>query len=119
MNFLILVIVAVAGIALAITVLSKTVRSNISRCFRGWYFARFRGNRLGGQARRGAGSLITKQAKEKAKNKEKILEFLRDPSNFSGQGIKKIQNNDVQKLTGVSDATAERYLELARLTFLI
>ncbi len=40
---------------------------------------------------------------KKAENKKKILAFV--------QEHKKIQNNDVEKLTGVSNATAGRYLE--------
>ena len=39
---------------------------------------------------------------EKQKNKKKIVEHM--------QANLKITNNDVEKLTGVSDATAERYL---------
>jgi len=73
MNYLILIIVAVAGIAL------------------GAHFARQRG-----------GGLLAGQAKKKAKNKEKILEFLRENE--------KVANNDIEKLLGVSDATATRYM---------
>jgi len=73
MNYLILIIVAVVGIAL------------------GAYFAR-----------QGSGGLLAGQAKEKAENKEKILEFLRENE--------KIANNDIEKLLGVSDATATRYM---------
>lgn len=46
---------------------------------------------------------ISKQMEKKAENKQKILEFL--------QTHEKIQNNDVEKLVGVSNATAERYLD--------
>ncbi|MFC1623646.1 DUF977 family protein [Patescibacteria group bacterium] len=46
--------------------------------------------------------LIFGQAKKKQENKEKILEFLRSNE--------KITNNNVEKLLGVSDATATRYL---------
>ncbi|MCK4386882.1 MAG: winged helix-turn-helix domain-containing protein [Candidatus Pacebacteria bacterium] len=46
--------------------------------------------------------LIFGQRKRKQENKEKILEFL--------QNNQKITNNDVEKLCGVSDSTAERYL---------
>lgn len=53
-------------------------------------------------ARRGKGDLISEQAERKAENKKKILEFV--------QANGKIQNNDVEKLAGVSNATAERYL---------
>lgn len=73
MNYAILIIVALAGIAL------------------GMYLAR-----------RGKSDLISEQAEQKAENKKKILEFV--------QANGKIQNNDVEKLVGVSNATAERYL---------
>ena len=53
-------------------------------------------------ARRSKNGLIDAQAEKKAENIGKILEYLR--------GHEKIQNNDVEKLTGVSNATAERYL---------
>lgn len=74
MNYLILIIVAIAGIVL------------------GTYFARRKND-----------SLLTKQSKKKKGNKQKILDFLRENG--------RIQNNDVEKLTGVSNATAERYLD--------
>jgi len=54
-------------------------------------------------ARRGKGDLISEQAERKTENKQKILEFVQQHS--------KIQNNDVEKLAGVSNATAERYLD--------
>lgn len=47
--------------------------------------------------------LIEQQAKEKEENKRKILAAF-------GQG-RRVTNDDVQKLLGVSDATATRYLE--------
>lgn len=74
MNYLILIIVAVVGIAL------------------GMYLAR-----------RGKGDLISEQGEKKAENKQKIIAFV--------QANGKIQNNDVEKLAGVSNATAERYLD--------
>ena len=46
--------------------------------------------------------LIFGQIKKKQENKIKILEFL--------QNNEKVTNNDVEKLCGVSDATATRYL---------
>ena len=73
MNYLILIIVAVVGIAL------------------GAYFARKR-----------SGNLISEQAKKKVENKERILEFMRENE--------KVANNDIEKLLGVSDATATRYM---------
>ncbi len=73
MNYLILIIVGVAGISL------------------GAYFAQ-----------QGSGGLLAKQAKKKAENKDKILVFLRENE--------KVVNNDIEKLLGVSDATATRYM---------
>lgn len=75
MNYIILIIVAVAGIAL------------------GMYIARRKAN-VG---------FITKQMEQKTENKQKILTFVQEHG--------KIQNNDVEKLVGVSNATAERYLD--------
>lgn len=75
MNYLLLTIVAIAGIAL------------------GMYIARRNAN----------AGFIAKQMEQKAENKQKILEFI--------QANGKIQNNDVEKLAGVSNATAERYLD--------
>jgi len=74
MNYITLIIVAVLGIAIGV------------------YFARGRN-----------GSLIAGQAKRKAENKERILEFLREKE--------KMTNNDIEKLLGVSDATATRYMD--------
>lgn len=75
MNYVILIIVALVGIAL------------------GMYIAR-RNTNVG---------FIAEQMAKKAENKQKILEFM--------QTNGKIQNNDVEKLAGVSSATAERYLD--------
>ena len=55
-------------------------------------------------ARRNATTgFIAKQMEQKSANKEKILAFVQEHG--------KIQNNDVEKLAGVSNATAERYLD--------
>ena len=75
MNILLLITVAVIGIAL------------------GTYFA----------SRKSVEGLISEQTKQKAENKERILEFLRNN--------KKVTNNNVEKLVKVSHATAERYLD--------
>ena len=75
MNYLILIIVAIAGIAL------------------GMYLARRKAN----------DGFISKQMEQKTENKQKILSFV--------QTHGKIQNNDVEKLAGVANATAERYLD--------
>ncbi len=56
-----------------------------------------------GRKRANSNSLISKQAKEKQENKEKILKFL--------QENEKITNDNVEKLCEVSHATAERYLD--------
>jgi len=74
MDYFILIIVALVGIAL------------------GMYIARRNGNT----------GFIAKQMEQKAEKKQKILAFVQQHG--------KIQNNDVEKLAGVSNATAERYL---------
>ena len=54
-------------------------------------------------ARRNANAgFIAKQMEQKTENKQKILSFVQEHG--------KIQNNDVEKLAEVSNATAERYL---------
>ena len=73
MNYSILIIVALAGIALGI------------------YISR--------QSKTG---FISGQMEKKSENKKKILTYLQEHGN--------IHNNDVEKLVGVSNATAERYL---------
>ena len=75
MNYFILAIVALAGIAL------------------GMYIARRNAN----------AGFIAEQTAKKTENKQKILAFVQEHG--------KIQNNDVEKLTGISNATAERYLD--------
>ena len=47
--------------------------------------------------------MIEEQTERKAENKQKLLTFVQEHG--------KIQNNDVEKLVGVSNATAERYLD--------
>ena len=75
MNYLLLILATLAGIAL------------------GMYIARRNAN----------AGFIAKQMEQKTENKQKILAFI--------QANGKIQNNDVEKLAGVSNATAERYLD--------
>lgn len=75
MNYFVLIIVAIVGIAIGI------------------YIARRNTN----------AGFIAKQVEQKTANKEKILAFLQEHG--------KIQNNDVEKLVAVSNATAERYLD--------
>ena len=53
--------------------------------------------------KRGSGGFVALQSKKKLENKSKILDFLKENE--------KVTNNDVEKLTGVSNATAERYLD--------
>lgn len=74
MNYILLIIVAIAGIALGVYM-----------------------------ARRSKTGLIEEQTERKAENKKKILKFV--------QTNGKIKNNDAEKLAGVSNATAERYLD--------
>lgn len=45
---------------------------------------------------------VNKQTKQKEENKNKILEFAQTKNQF--------QNNDIEKLLGVSDATVTNYL---------
>jgi Fic family protein len=74
MNYFILTLVALAGIAL------------------GMYIARRKANT----------GFIAEQTARKTENKQKILTFV--------QEHEQIKNDDVEKLAGVSNATAERYL---------
>ena len=57
----------------------------------------------------GTTDLIDKEKTEKENNKNKIIEFLKSGLTDSANPLQ-ITNNDVEKLIGVSDATAERYL---------
>ena len=75
MNYLVLIIVAIVGIAL------------------GMYFARRKANT----------GFIEKQMEQKAESKQKIIAFV--------QEHEQIKNDDVEKLAGMSNATAERYLD--------
>ena len=75
MNYFLLALIALVGIAL------------------GMYIARRKTN----------AGFIAKQVEQKAENKERILVFVQEHG--------KTQNNDVEKLVGVSNATAERYLD--------
>ena len=64
------------------------------------------GGGVGGSEESGEkAGLVERQAKEKEENKKKIMEF------FDSVSDKRITNNDVEKLLGVSDATATRYLD--------
>ena len=46
---------------------------------------------------------VSNESKKKVDNKEKILEFFRENE--------KVVNNDIEKILGVSDSTATRYLD--------
>ena len=58
-------------------------------------------------SRKGKPDLIARQGREKEENLKKILTAFAEASASQG----KLSNDDVQKLLGVSDATATRYLE--------
>ena len=83
MNYFALIIVALVGIGL------------------GMYIARRNANT--GFIANPLDCARDKQTKQKIENKQKILAFVQEHG--------KIQNNDVEKLAGVSNATAERYLD--------
>ncbi len=80
MDYLILIFVGLAGV---------------------WFGRRLSISRARNKVSQSCG-VISEPNKKKMENKERILKFL--------QENKKIKNNDVEKLLGVSDATAERYL---------
>lgn len=82
MNYLVLIVVAIAGVSLGMYLARRNKSGLISEplnCAQG------------------------KQSEQKSENKQKILAFVQQHG--------KIQNNDVEKLAGVSNATAERYLD--------
>ena len=58
-------------------------------------------------------TIIEKQAEEQQKNRQKVLDFLEQKSFDSAQDGQdaSITNDEVQNLLGVSDASAERYLD--------
>lgn len=93
MNYLIFIIVLVVGIAL------------------GFYFSKKGKN--GGLSNKPFGYAQGKQSEAKRENISKIMELFGTSSNSSGQArqAKKVTNDDVQALLGISDATATRYLE--------
>ena len=90
MNYPVLILVALAGIALGMYLARREKEGLISKPFD---FPR----QSSEQAAQG------KQTEQKAENKQKILAFV--------QEHQQIQNNDVEKLVGVSDATAEIFKE--------
>jgi len=71
-------------------------------------FVVFRSGRRAGKYRqkiilRQKSALVQRQARAKARNKKKILAYF--------QSRRQLTNDQIQKLLGVSDATATRYLE--------
>ena len=87
MNYLILIFIAVCGVVL------------------GGFLAKRRKNC--GLVAESFNCVQGKQSKKKEEGKAKILLALRD----SNGEFLRITNNDVEKLLGVSNATAERYLD--------
>jgi len=53
--------------------------------------------------RRKGGVLVVKEGKKKRKKKAKVLKYFDENE--------RVTNNDIEKLLGVSDATATRYLD--------
>lgn len=86
MNYIILIIAGIAGVVLG-TYLGKRVAKE-DKPF---------------DETRGKESLLEKQAREKEKNKQKIIEFF--------ESRDKVANDDIENLLGISDATATRYLD--------
>ncbi len=94
MNYLILIIIGGLGVWLGF-VLAR--RSRFIQKRSDWFQNAVPLGKIAG------GALVAEQSKKKVENKEKILDFLREN--------KKVTNNNVEKLTGMSNATAERYLD--------
>lgn len=70
----------------------------------GVIFAKYRFGRLSsGDEQTKQENLIAKQAREKEEGLRKIIEFF--------ESREKAANDDIEKLLGVSDATATRYLD--------
>jgi|SRR3989344_1179276 len=57
--------------------------------------------------------IIEKQVKEQEENQKKVRKYFETQSSFAKatEGHGRVTNDDIQKLLGVSDATATRYLE--------
>lgn len=54
--------------------------------------------------------IVGEEMKNKEANKRRILKFMEEKALIADQDQLRIVNNDVEKLLGVSNATAERYL---------
>lgn len=83
MNYLKLALIGIAGVIL------------------GTYFGRQRAKEKVKEKE----SLIEQQATEKEENKRRVMDF------FAEAPENKATNDDIEKLLGVSNATAERYLD--------
>jgi predicted HTH transcriptional regulator len=59
--------------------------------------------RKNGRKGKGLKEMNEEQAREKKENVKKVLDY------FSGR--ERVSNNDIENLLGISDATAERYLQ--------
>lgn len=88
MNYLYLIIIAIAGIVLGTYLGRRQKTGKESSPFNN---------------AQGKEGLIEKQATEKAAHKQRILEFFDSHPTAA--------NNDIENLLGVSDATATRYLD--------
>lgn len=81
MNYIIIILIALVGIIL------------------GYYLAKKRSN----ASNKGVSKINTQKQYKKEESKDKILELLKTKES--------IKNDDVEKLLGVSDSTATRYLD--------
>lgn len=63
------------------------------------------------QADKAGWGILEEEMKKKEANKKKILKFMEEKSLIADMDQMRIVNNDVEKLLGVSNATAERYLQ--------
>lgn len=93
MNYFILAIIALAGVGLGMYMARKNANGVITN----------NPEPLNCTPDEPLDCVMDKQSEKKVENKQKILEFM--------QAHTQIQNNDVEKLVGVSNATAERYLD--------
>jgi Fic family protein len=67
-------------------------------------------NRAKKPATKAGGGILEEEMRNKEANKRKILKFMEEKSLIADMDQLRIVNNDVEKLLGVSNATAERYL---------
>ena len=108
MKILTLIVVGIIAVFLGYWLGTKAVRSKFHQIptlvKAGWRgFAR-RGGCSDKNAENKGPGLIERQAEEKKKHLEAILELF-----ASGSGS--VTNNQVEKMLGISDASAERYLD--------